>query len=100
MTPDASEKLAKIVIDKFKAITSSFVSHSCLDSKEDSIHDIYNDSNCYRVLSIDILRETEKTFPNITVIIGETSFYSYYNSMARNGVTISLGPLYFIIMQF
>jgi hypothetical protein len=99
MNSTIAEQMARMVIDNFMENTTKFDSNTCLDLKEDSVLDIYNDSNCYFKLSINIQRETEKSFPDISVIVGETSSYSNYNTLKGKYVTIVLGPLYFIIMQ-
>ncbi len=97
------EKMAKVVIDKFMENTTNFESNPCLNSKEDSIpknKDNDGDANCYYRLSIDIWEETEKSFPNISVIVGEISLYGNYNANHSKYVAIVLGPLLFIIIQY
>jgi hypothetical protein len=77
--------------------TDRFENNQCLDSKEDSIVSLYVDLNCYYKISIGIRNELMKLFPNVAVIIGETAHYSNYNAGSFESITLSLGPLYFMI---
>jgi len=100
ITSILADNITKIAVDQFMKSTVGFESHSCLNSRDESITSIYLATNCYYSITVDIHRQVDASFPRVSVVLGETSSYSNFNNAHDPYITISLGPLYILIFKF
>jgi len=95
-----AQNITKIAVGQFMESTVGFESHSCLNSREELITGIYESTNCYHDISVAIHGKIDASFPRISVVLGEKSHYSNFNSAGNSYFSINLGPLYILIFKF